>query len=76
MLNLFGVNEVLQTLLLVLGFLSFANIAVNIWLGAEGRHPAPAPAPAPAPQARMLDTVATVFDAINTMETKYFDSKY
>ena len=74
MLNLFGVNEVLQTLLLVLGFLSLANIAVNIWLGAEGRHPAPAPAPAP--QARMLDTVATVFDAINTMETKYFDSKY
>ena len=68
MLNLFGVNEVLQTLLLVLGFLSLANIAVNIWLGAEGRYPAP--------QARMLDTVATVFDAINTMETKYFDSKY
>ena len=70
MFNLFGVNEVLQTLLLVLGFLSLTNIAVNIWLGAEGRHPAPAP------QARMLDTVATVFDAINTMETKYFDSKY
>lgn len=74
MFNLFGVNEVLQTLLLVLGFLSLANIAVNIWLGAEGRQPHPAPAPAP--QARMLDTVATVFDAINTMETKYFDSKY
>ena len=72
MFNLFGVNEVLQTLLLVLGFLSLANIAVNIWLGAEGRYPAPAPGP----QARMLDTVATVFDAINTMETKYFDSKY
>ena len=72
MFNLFGVNEVLQTLLLVLGFLSLANIAVNIWLGAEGRYPSPAPAP----QARMLDTVATVFDAINTMETKYFDSKY
>ena len=75
MFNLFGVNEVLQTLLLVLGFLSLANIAVNIWLGAEGRH-LQHPAPAPAPQARMLDTVATVFDAINTMETKYFDSKY
>ena len=72
MFNLFGVNEVLQTLLLVLGFLSLANIAVNIWLGAEGRQPHPAPAP----QARMIDTVATVFDAINTMETKYFDSKY
>ena len=73
MFNLFGVNEVLQTLLLVLGFLSLANIAVNIWLGAEGRY---LQHPAPAPQARMLDTVATVFDAINTMETKYFDSKY
>ena len=74
MFNLFGVNEVLQTLLLVLGFLSLANIAVNIWLGSEGRQPLQHPAPAP--QARMLDTVATVFDAINTMETKYFDSKY
>ena len=73
MFNLFGVNEVLQTLLLVLGFLSLANIAVNIWLGAEGRQ---LQHPTPAPQARMLHTVATVFDAINTMETKYFDSKY
>ena len=73
----FDANNLLQTLILVLGFLSLANILVNLWFGSVSRQALTSESQSvlaqPLPQGRMLDTMTQVFNAINTIEQKYFE---
>merc|ERR550525_1529340 len=73
----FDANNLLQTLILVLGFLSLANIVVNLWFGSVSRQALTSESQSvlaqPLPQGRMLDTMTQVFNAINTIEQKYFE---
>ena len=71
-INPFDPNNFLQTLILVLGFLSLANILVSLWFGSVS-HQTLTPEPEVMPEGRMLDTMTQVLNAINTIEQKYYD---
>ena len=71
-INPFDANNFLQTLILVLGFLSLANILASLWFGSVSRQSLPQE-PQPLPEGRMLDTMSQVLNAINTIEQKYYD---
>ena len=72
-INFFDGHNLLQTLVFILGFLSLVNIVVNVVLGDISSLK---PDDSLVPEARMLDTMAQVFDAINTIEEKYYQNKY
>ena len=67
-INPFDANNLLQTLIVILGFLSLANILVSLWFGSVSHQESP-----PHPEGRMLDTMTQVLNAINTIEQKYYD---
>ena len=70
----------LHTTILILGFLSIINIGLSLWTTSDGILAGPAvrlkqeeeEVEGSGQQGRMVEIVGEVFDAINTIESKYF----
>ena len=74
-IDFFDYGKILQTLIFTLGFLSLVNIVVSISVGTFNNLEQK-PEEDLQPQARMLDIMTQVFDAIDIMEHKYLNVKH
>lgn len=73
-IDFFDYGKILQTLIFTLGFLSLVNIVVSISVGTFNNLEQEEEDLQP--QARMLDIMTQVFDAIDIMEHKYSNVKH
>ena len=73
-IDFFDYGKILQTLIFTLGFLSLVNIVVSISVGTFNNLEQEEEDLQP--QARMLDIMTQVFDAIDIMEHKYLNVKH
>ena len=75
-IDFFDYGKILQTLIFTLGFLSLVNIVVSISVGTFNNLERNPEEEDLQPQARMLDIMTQVFDAIDIMEHKYLNVKH